>query len=117
MLFRSLGVEFGSRNAPSGVEVTYEFLLEIGIGDAGSEVSKIQVPYSYRADTGVGYWLLKPINFFLAEPFSVSSGSRIAVRLTNSQGSDTVSGVKIMYMEVAPPVSPLNGGSFLLAFV
>jgi len=79
---------------------TAEILVEIGVGGTGSEVTKIQIPYTARRDTAVGYRFDAPITFYLPEPFTVPSGSQVSVRVANNGGvSASFDGVKIVYIE------------------
>lgn len=79
-------------------DTTTELIFNIGIGQAGSEVVKAQVPYSFRSDTAVAYYLDTYV-FNFPEPFLVPALSRVAVRVANGLASAiTYDGVKIRYM-------------------
>lgn len=91
-----IGLQFQVTKATTA-DTTYEVIFEIGIGNSGSEVTKIQIPYSFRSDTAVAYYL-DTRTIFLPEAFSVSEMSRISVRLAQSVAfGDTYNGIKLMY--------------------
>ena len=81
---------------PAAADTTYEIILQLATGGAGSEVAIIQVPSSLRGDTLVGY---VPSNFVIfPEPKQVAANTRIAVCLYYAvAASVTVSGIKILY--------------------
>ncbi len=82
------------------VDTTVQIVLEIGIGTAGSEVVEVQIPYSYRNDTLVGYYLKSPPSIFLPEPVEIPPNTRIVVRAYDSHtAAVTYQGVKLRYRE------------------
>lgn len=100
-----IGIAFQVTNTPS-LDVTHESLFEIATGAGGAEVTKIQIPYSHRPDTLVGYYLDSSLQVFLPEDFLIAAGTRVVVRATDSLASAiTYGGVKIMYREGATPVA------------
>jgi len=91
------GFSFQITNTPS-LDVTTEQLFEIGTGVIGSEVTKIQIPYSIRVDTIDCYYLTNIFNVYFPEPMLVSAGTCITVRAADSLVTAiTYNGVKIMY--------------------
>ena len=102
------GLTFQMQTSPAVADTTYEQLFEIGTGASSSEVTKVQIPYSYRADSitsannGLGYWHIRPVTFYLSEPFYVTAGTRVAVRVTDDIASAiTYGGVKLLYKEAS----------------
>jgi hypothetical protein len=80
-------------------------LLEVGFGEAGYEVTQIQFPNSFVADTQVGYWLKQ--NLWLPEPFLVPRGTVVSVRFTSSTGGQyTAQGVKLYITSNVVPIEP-----------
>lgn len=102
-----IGVSFQTNeNTFLSADTTREMLFEIATGANGAETLQIQIPYSYRRDTTVGFYLTPTHNIFLPEPFEVSSGTRISVRLTdNTNIATSYDGIKIWYQEGSNPVS------------
>ena len=97
-----IGLAFQITNTPASLDTTYAQLFEIGIGAAASEVTKIQIPYSYRADTVAYGYYRNTLKVFLPEPYEIPAGTRVAVRATDSIASAiTYNGVKIIYREGA----------------
>jgi hypothetical protein len=80
----------------AAADTTYEIVLGLGIGAAGSEVEKIQIPASMRGDSLAGYM---PSNIvILPEPFEVAANTRVAVKLYYGvAASVTVTAIKILY--------------------
>ena len=102
------GITFQVTQIPSA-DATTEQIIEIGVGDIGSEVTKIQIPYSYRSDTQVGYYLDSSIiNIFLPEPFFHKNNVRIAARAASSTATQTFEGLKILYQEYSEAPLVLN---------
>lgn len=100
-----MGLVFEVTNVP-GLGTTVEQLFEIGTGAGGAEVTKVQIPWSIRQDTLVGYYMTKSYTLYLPEPMLIAQGTRVAVRVTDSLASViTYNGVKLKYMEGAAPVS------------
>lgn len=81
----------------AAVDTTYEWIIEIATGGAGSEVLIAQIPASIRGDTLVGY---VPSNcVILPEPKLVAANTRLSVRVAYSLAttSNTLTGIKILY--------------------
>lgn len=96
-----LGLEVKHPAAP-GLTTTYEGVIEIGTGAAGSESTKLQIPQTLRNVTAVGYLQGDPISVDLPEPYLVAAGTRIAVRVADSHSSAlTWTGVKLYVQEQA----------------
>lgn len=97
-----LGVSFMTTGIPGSSDVTLEQMFDIGTGAAGAESVSIQVPSLVRADTLVGYWL-NTIAWFLPEPFSVSAGTRLAVRAADSSTSARAyEGFRLIIDQITP---------------
>lgn len=109
------GITFQNQAIPS-LDTTQQFLFEVGIGAAGAEVVKLQVPYSFRQDTNIGIYLMPVNSIYLPEPFFVHGGSRISVRVADSIANAlTYNNAKLMYRDAGLPTtvlnSPANGSS------
>jgi len=92
-----ISLTFQVTNTP-GAGTTREYLFEIGTGAAGAEVTKVQIPYSTRMDTTVGFFLTRAYTIFLPEPYVIPANNRIAVRCYNNAAASLAqSGVKIFY--------------------
>jgi len=99
-----IGLQFQVTNIPT-VDATQEILFDITIGGT----TKVQIPYTQRSDTAVGYYQAPSQTIFLPEPYSVPGGSAVAVKVTDSLSSAiTYNGVKILYQEKTPPAVALN---------
>ena len=97
-----IGLTFQLTNSPVSLDTTYEQLFEIGTGASGAEVTKIQIPYSFRSDTVAYGYYKDTIKYFFPEPLTISAGTRVAVRATDSiAAAITYNGVKILYREGA----------------
>ncbi|MFZ2541121.1 MAG: hypothetical protein WAW75_05025 [Gallionella sp.] len=95
-----------------GLDTTVQQLFEIGTGAGGAEATKIQLPWSIRQDTLVGYYKTNSYAIYLPEPMLIAQGTRVAVRCTDSLASAiTYNGVKIRYMEGA---TTANAASYLM---
>ena len=93
-------------------DTTYEVLFDIGIGYQGNEVVKAQVPYSFRSDTAVSYYL-NPQGFYFPEPFFIPKGSRISIRAANSAASaDVYNGIKLFCQTDGKLVNPSSNSVF-----
>jgi hypothetical protein len=79
------------------VDTTIQLVIEVGTGAGGAESVKIQIPYSFRMDTAVGYYLTNVI--YLPEGYEVATGTRVAVRATDSIASALTYSVKLFYRE------------------
>jgi hypothetical protein len=81
----------------AAADTTYEWIIELATGGAGSEVLIAQVPCSVRSDTSVGY---VPSNYVIfPEPKQIAANTRISVRVAYSLAttSNTLTGIKILY--------------------
>ena len=108
-----IGLQFQWQTSPAAADTTYEALFDIGVGTAGNEVTQLQFPVSYRADTitsannGLGYWYSSgvggsPITLYLPEMFPVNAGATLSVRVACSIASAiTFTGVKLLYKDIA----------------
>jgi hypothetical protein len=86
-------------------DTTYEILLELGFGRPGYEVTKVQIPYSFRSDTAVGFYL--DTRVFLPELVTVPAGTTVSVRIANSTASaDTVNGIYLGVISSKTPIQP-----------
>lgn len=98
-----IGLAFQNIDIPS-VDATQEILFDITVGGT----TKLQVPYSFRQDTNVGYYL-DVHHYYFPEPYFVPAGSALAVKVTDSVASAlTYHGVKILYREAATATTVLN---------
>jgi len=102
---------FQVANIPT-VDIARQFLFEILID---GEV-KLQIPYSIKADTVVGYFP-KNCCVTLSEPYFVNFGSSISVRIADDNaGSLNYDGVKLFYIENSSPSVVINSPSNLEIF-
>ena len=91
-------------------DTTYEQLYEIGINQGSGIVTKIQLPISLRNDTAVGFYN-NPDRIFLPEPYAVTAGASIYVRVATSVASaKTINGIKLQYQAANPNNSELYQG-------
>ncbi len=74
-----------------------DFVVEIGTGAGGSEVSKIRFSGYYEAGSAVGG--LQPFIFTLSNPIKVASGTRIAVQVSDNVASEQDYKVSIQYYQ------------------
>lgn len=91
------GITWAWHTPCAAVDTTYEWIIELATGDAGSEVLIIQIPCSIRGDTLVGY---VPSNFVtFPEPKLLPANTRVSVRVAYSLAttSNTLSGIKLFY--------------------
>lgn len=96
-----LGVRWMWTAVPS-VDVTEEVMLDIGTGASGAESVKVQVPSSFRQDTAVGYYLTT-MSFFLPEPYTITAGTRVAIRAADSNAAArTYQGVRLFIDRITP---------------
>jgi hypothetical protein len=80
---------------------TFEMLVEVGTGAAGSEVTQVQIPFSCRSDTAVAYYF--PPLPFLPEPYLIAAGTRVAVRFADASASaQTYSGTRLIVDRITP---------------
>ncbi|PKL31903.1 hypothetical protein CVV43_00435 [Candidatus Saccharibacteria bacterium HGW-Saccharibacteria-1] len=81
----------------AAADTTYQWIIELATGGAGSEVLAVQIPCSIRSDTSVGY---VPSNLvILPEPKFIAANTCISVRVAYSLAttSNTLTGIKILY--------------------
>ena len=91
------GLTWAWHTPVAAVDVTYEWIIEIATGLAGSEVLIAQIPCSIRGDTLVGY---VPSNYVIfPEPKVIATLTRLSVRVAYSLATtvNTLSGIKILY--------------------
>ena len=99
-----IGLDFATANIPA-LDTTTEVIFDIAIGETGSEVVKLQIPYSWRMDTAVGYYMLPAQKIFFPEPYSVSADVSISIRVANAGTTAiTYNGIKLL----AQPTTDLN---------
>jgi hypothetical protein len=104
-------LQFQVTSIPSN-DVTEEVLLEVGLGPQDSEETKIQIPYSFRKDTAVGYYIDTPI-YHIPEPVFVSVGTRISIRAADSSTSSrTYEGIKLRFQSTGEIQSNDSVGLF-----
>ena len=94
------------------VDVLQEILFEITIGGT----TFLQVPFSMKADTLVGYDFSPPKsgsnNFYFPNPYFIPACSVVAIKVTDSIAAAlTYNGVKILYDELSYPTVALNSPS------
>lgn len=101
-----ISVLFESTNIPA-LDTTIEQIIDVGVGAAGAESTKVQIPYTVRCDTQVSYYLTTPETIYLPEPYLISSGERVAIKVADSLAAAvTYNGVKLMYKEGASGFTP-----------
>jgi len=95
--FYIAGLTWAWHTPLAATDTTYEWIIELGTGGAGSETMIIQVPSSVRNDTAVGFPSSNMVIF--PEPKEVAANTRIAVRVAYSLAttSNTLTGIKILY--------------------
>lgn len=108
------GISLAIETNPAAADATNEILIEVATGSGGAEVTKLQVPFIYRADTitsannGLGYWMPQILKQFFPEPYFVPLGTRIAVRATDQKAGAVTYRVKLLYKEGQPPTVALS---------
>lgn len=98
--FYIAGITWAWHTPVAAVDVTYQWIIELGTGAGGAETMIIQVPSNIRSDTLVGY---VPSNIVMfPEPKLVAANTRISVRVAYSLAttSNTLTGIKIIYQMV-----------------
>jgi hypothetical protein len=94
------------------VDTTREVLIEIATGDPGSEVTKVQIPYSFRNDTAVGYYSQDHVEIFFPEPVVITAFTRLSVRIADSKTTaNNYDAFKIFFREIAAVSSTPIAGS------
>lgn len=104
------GIQFQIGVIPASLDVTMQQLFEVGVGASGSEVVKIQVPFSIRMDTAACYIESSGYStLFFPEPMLIPAGSRISVRAADSVAATVnYEAFKIIYREVVDPTVVLD---------
>jgi len=94
------GLTWAWHTPVAAADVTYEWIIEIAVGLAASEVLIAQIPASIRGDTLVGY---VPSNMVIfPEPKLIAANARLSVRVAYSLAttSNTLTGIKMLYQIV-----------------
>ena len=104
-----VAVEITPRYIPA-VNTTIEGLLEVAVGTFGAEVLEIQIPFSYRSNTAVGYYMTDPIMFYLPEPAyaDMSGGKSLYSKAYNSVNVANTYDVRLYYVVQAAPVAAFS---------
>jgi len=91
-----IGLQFQNTDTPA-LDTTQEILFEITVGGT----TKLQIPFSIRADSLVGYHdTSSAYTFYLPEAYTIPKGSAVAVQVTDSIAAAlTYGGVKLLYMQ------------------
>lgn len=77
-------------------DTTYDYVIQLASGSAGSEVLFAQIPVTVRRDTNVGY--INTNNYMFPEPKYLAANTRLAVSGSYSAAAAvTLSGFKIIY--------------------
>ena len=95
--FYAAGLTWAWHTPCAAADTTYEWIIEIATGLAGSEVLILQIPASVRGDTLVGY---VPSNYIIfPEPKQIAANTRLSVRVAYSLAttSNTLTGIKLLY--------------------
>jgi hypothetical protein len=93
------GFSFMNQLIPA-VDTTIESLFEIGVGELGTPVMKMQIPISLRSDTAVGIYLPKTVVHF-PEPYTVPINSSVYVRVADSLAANVgYGGVRLLIQSV-----------------
>lgn len=93
--FYIAGLAFQTR-AASATATTNEFLIELGTGVSGSEVTAVQVPFTVRNVTAAGY--IPPAWIQLPEPKQIAANTRISWRFATSVAAAmNIDGLKMIY--------------------
>lgn len=76
---------------------TFQYVLEVGIGNPDNATVILQYPNSHRNDTAVGYYLQQD-SLFLPETITIKEGSTICVRYRSqiTAGNPTMT-MKLLY--------------------
>lgn len=91
-------------------DISYEFILEIGEGNPGTTI--IQVPYSMRNDTAVGFYNGEEM-IFLPEPVFIPQSTMLSVRIASHINGQyfSLNGFKILYQgtkDISTPPTSFN---------
>ena len=90
------GITWCWPTALAGNDTTYDFVIELASGSAGSEVLFAQIPVTVRRDTNVGY--IATNNYMFPEPKFLAANTRLAVTGSYSAAAAlTLAGVKVIY--------------------
>jgi hypothetical protein len=97
-------------------DTAWQSLFEIGKGPLHNPTTIAQIPYSFRSDTAVGYWLDVQRVFF-PEPILVSAGNALHCRVSSSiVASQILHKVKlILQSEKSIVSSPVSMNNYLFA--
>jgi len=94
------------------VDTTRELVIEIATGDPGSETTILQIPYSFRNDTNVGYYSQDHVEIFFPEPVVITSPTRLSARIAdNKTSATTYDAIKVFFREIAAVSSTPIAGS------
>lgn len=85
-----VGVSFGAEAS------SFEAEIDIGVGAAGAEVSKVTIPHTQRAVSSAGFTVSQVV--MLPDPIAVASGTRIAARVRSSSTSNEPELIKVIYV-------------------
>lgn len=89
----------------SASDITRELLLEIGFGLPHKVVTRVQIPFSFRSDTAVGYYLEQ--GFRLPRPIEVPINTTVCLRArTTVLNTQIRNGAKLLIMSNERPVQP-----------
>lgn len=87
-----------------------EFIFEFYTGASGSEVLKVQIPFSIQRVDTTGYYLDQNqfVSIILPEPFYVASGTRISFTILSGDTSISNTSVKMKYTIVPAATGSSN---------
>lgn len=83
----------------AGSSSALEGLLTIRTGPAGSQVIKVEIPFSTRAQTNVAYLKQNAVNITLSEPLLIPKNTQIEFRIQMSDVSIVNTSIKLLYKE------------------
>lgn len=112
------GINFEMGFVLAAADTTYEHIFEIGVGPIHEPITKLQLPHSVRRDTNVGFYMSKPYNLFLPEPYLIPAGSTISIRVARATATAvTYTGVKMLYQSDRTHINPgeLKMNNYLFA--
>lgn len=97
-----------------------EIQVELGIGASGSEVLKVQIPWTIERITAAEYLMPPTLTLLLPEPYSIPAGTRVSARMIHSgipsSTAQTYDGFHLIYEEVVSnttigPVADTGAGT------
>lgn len=91
------GVTFAAGGVLVSSDTTYQFVIDIGIGNVGSETTILQVPYSYRGDTAADIENSTQTIMF-PETYTIPEASTISARLASSTASESMYHMRLIYL-------------------